>query len=70
MIRSAAISAPNAALPQPVVALSLNVLRRRVAALRLPDVGEVVLSLDKAAKTERDARRQGGPIRAGDHMRG
>ena len=36
----------------------------------LPDKVEVVLSLDKHAKRERDLRRSGGPIRAGDYMRG
>jgi hypothetical protein len=58
-----------AALPQLVVALSLNVLRQRVAAL-LPDKVEVVLSLDQLARRERDLRRSGGQSRPTDYMRG
>ena len=53
----------------PVTALSLNGLRRRIEALLLPDSVVVRLSLDRRARLERDARRNGGLIRAGDHAR-
>jgi hypothetical protein len=58
-----------AGLRQPVVALSLNGLQRKVEALMSPDEVVVLLSLDKAARTERDARRNGGQSRASDHAR-
>jgi hypothetical protein len=49
-------SAPE--LRQPVVALSLGGLRRRIEALMLPDDVHIVLQLDHAARLERDRRRQ------------
>jgi hypothetical protein len=48
-------SAPE--LRQPVTALSLGGLRRRVEALMLPDDVHIVLHLDRAARLERDRRR-------------
>ena len=50
----------------PVSALSLNGLRRRIEALLLPNNVVVLLSLDRAARMERDQRRRSGPSRAGD----
>jgi hypothetical protein len=44
----------------PVAALSLSMLRKRVAAALLPDDVEVILQLDRRARTERDQRRRGG----------
>ena len=41
----------------PVVALSLGGVRRKVEALMSPDEVIVVLSLDRAARLERDRRR-------------
>jgi hypothetical protein len=38
----------------PVVALSLNGLRRQIEALLVPEDAEVVLELDRAARPERD----------------
>jgi hypothetical protein len=49
-------SAPE--LRQPVVAVSLGGLRRRIEALMLPDDLRVVLQLDVPARRERDRRRQ------------
>ena len=49
-------SAPE--LREPVVALSLGGLRQRIEALMLPDDVHVVLHLDRAARRERDRRRQ------------
>jgi hypothetical protein len=51
-------SAPE--LRQPVTALSLGGLRRRIEALMLPDDPHVVLQLDVRARRERDRRRRGG----------
>jgi hypothetical protein len=51
-------SAPE--LRQPVTALSLGGLRRRIEALMLPDDVHIVLQLDRAARLERDRRRRGG----------
>jgi hypothetical protein len=48
-------SAPD--LRQPVTALSLGGLRRRIEALLLPDDPIITLSLDRAARRERDRRR-------------
>jgi len=48
-------SAPE--LRSPVVALSLDGLRRKVEALMSPDDVIVMLNLDKAARLERDRRR-------------
>jgi hypothetical protein len=45
-------------LRQPVLALSLGGVRRRVEALMLPDEPIVVLNLDRAARRERDERRR------------
>jgi hypothetical protein len=47
-------------LRQPVIALSLGGLRRKVEAAMLPDEVIVMLSLDKAARLERDRRRLNG----------
>jgi hypothetical protein len=44
-------------LHQPVVALSLGGLRRRIAALMLPDDVIITLNLDRTARLERDRRR-------------
>jgi hypothetical protein len=44
-------------LRQPVLALSLGGLRRRIEALMLPDDVIVMLNLDRAARLERDRRR-------------
>jgi hypothetical protein len=48
-------SAPE--LRQPVVALSLGGLRRRIEILMLPDDVVITLSLDRTARLERDRRR-------------
>jgi hypothetical protein len=56
-------SAPE--LQSPVIALSLGGLRRRVEALMSPDEVIVVLSLDRAARMERDRRRLNGRPRPG-----
>jgi hypothetical protein len=44
-------------LREPVLALSLGSVRRRVEALLLPEDPIVVLNLDRAARLERDRRR-------------
>jgi hypothetical protein len=54
-------SAPE--LRQPVVALSLGGIRRRIEAALLPDEPVVHLRLDRAARQERDQRRRGGEDR-------
>jgi len=48
-----------------VIALSLGGLRRKVEALMLPDEVIVMLSLDRAARLERDRRRLAGRPRPG-----
>jgi hypothetical protein len=55
-----------AELRQPVVALSLGGLRRRVEALMLPEDVIVVLELDRGARLERDRRRLTGWLRLGE----
>jgi hypothetical protein len=45
-------------LPAPIVALSLTVLRKRIEAALLTDDVVITLSLDRAARRERDRRRQ------------
>ena len=52
-------------LRQPVIALSLGGLRRRIEALMSPDEVIVTLNLDKAARLERDRRRLTGHPRPG-----
>jgi hypothetical protein len=52
-------------LRSPVIALSLGGLRRKIEALMLPDEVIVMLSLDKAARLERDRRRLNGQPRRG-----
>jgi len=52
--------ATAAELGTPVTALSLGGLRRRIEALMMSDKPQVILSLDRAARRERDRRRQGG----------
>jgi hypothetical protein len=52
-------SAPD--LRQPVTALSLGGLRRRIEALMLPDSVDVRLTLDRAAERERNRRRAAPP---------
>jgi len=52
-------------LQQPVIALSLGGLRRKVEAAMLPEDVIVTLSLDKAARLERDRRRLTGRPRPG-----
>jgi hypothetical protein len=54
-----------AGLHQPVVALSLGGLRRKVEAAMLPDDVIVMLSLDRTARLERDRRRLTGRPRPG-----
>jgi hypothetical protein len=49
-------SAPE--LRQPVIAVSLGGLRRRIEALMLPDNVNVQLILDRTAERERNRRRQ------------
>jgi hypothetical protein len=44
-------------LREPVVALSLGGIRRRIEALLLPDDVIIILNLDRAARLERDRRR-------------
>jgi hypothetical protein len=56
-------SAPE--LRQPVIALSLGGLRRKIEAAMLPDEVMVMLQLDKAARLERDRRRLTGRPRPG-----
>lgn len=56
-------SAPE--LRQPVVALSLGGLRRKVEIAMLPDEVVVLLSLDRTARLERDRRRLTGRPRRG-----
>ena len=56
-------SAPG--LLQPVIALSLSGLRRKIEALISPDEVIVTLNLDKAARLERDRRRLTGRARPG-----
>ncbi len=52
-------------LREPVLALSLGGVRRRVEALLLPDEPIVMLNLDRAARLERDRRRlKGRPVAA------
>ena len=45
-------------LRQPIVALSLSSLRRRIEATLMPDDVDVRLVLDRVARLERDRRRQ------------
>ena len=45
-------------LRQPVTALSLGGLRRRIEILMLPDDPIITLNLDRIAQRERDRRRQ------------
>jgi hypothetical protein len=45
-------------LAEPITALSLAVLRRRIEGRLLPDSIEVRLMLDRCARLERDRRRQ------------
>ena len=52
-------------LRQPVIALSLGGLRRRIEALISPDEVIVTLNLDRAARLERDRRRLTGRVRPG-----
>ena len=52
-------------LRQPVVALSLGGLRRKVEIAMLPDEAVVLLSLDRTARLERDRRRLTGRPRRG-----
>jgi hypothetical protein len=52
-------------LRQPVIALSLGGLRRRIEALMSPEEVIVTLNLDKAARLERDRRRLTGRARPG-----
>ncbi len=52
-------------LRQPVIALSLGGLRRRIEALMSPEEVIVTLNLDKAARLERDRRRLTGRPRPG-----
>jgi hypothetical protein len=48
-------SAPE--LREPVIALSLGGLRRKIETAMLPDDDVVILNLDRAARRERDRRR-------------
>jgi hypothetical protein len=47
-------------LPEPVTALSLAMLRKRVEAALMPEDPEVRLMLDRKARFERDQRHRGG----------
>ena len=55
--------ATHAKLPQPVIALSLTVLRARIGA-QLGGAERVHLKLDRAARAQRDEWRRGGAARA------
>ena len=57
--------ATHANLPQPVIALSLTVLRARLGA-QLGGTAQVRLKLDRLARAQRDDRRRGGAERASD----
>ena len=57
-------------LRQPIIALSLGGLRRRIEAMLMPDEVDLVLQLDRAARVERDRRRKGGEERSTDYRRG
>ena len=57
--------ATHAQLAEPVVALSLTVLRARIGA-QLGGAHNVRLKLDCAARAQRDERRRGGAERASD----
>ena len=50
----------------PVVALSLSRLRRRLEDAHAGEDVEIRLIHDKRARSERDQRRRGGALRAGD----
>jgi len=52
-------------LRQPVIALSLGGLRRKIESAMMPDEVVVMLNLDKAARLERDRRRLTGRPRPG-----
>jgi hypothetical protein len=57
-------------LAEPITALSLAVLRRRIEERLLPDTCEVRLMLDRKTRLERDRRRRrGGGFRPGDYAR-
>jgi hypothetical protein len=56
-------------LAEPITALSLAVLRRRIEERLLPDTVDVRLMLDRRARLEREQRRRGGEGRMGDHGR-
>jgi hypothetical protein len=56
-------------LAEPISALSLAVLRRRIEERLLPDSIDVRLILDRRARLERDQRRRGGEGRMGDYGR-
>jgi len=55
---------PN--LPQPVIALSLSVLRARIGAQLGRGSHDVRLKLDRAARLQREERRRGAAERATD----
>jgi hypothetical protein len=55
-------------LAEPITALLLAVLRRRIEERLLPDSVEVRLMLDRAARLERDQRRRGGVSRDSDSL--
>ena len=57
--------ARHASLREPVIALSLSVLRVRLGA-QLGGAERVRLKLDRAAREQRDLRRRGGAERASD----
>jgi hypothetical protein len=52
--------ATSTELREPVIALSLGGLRRKIESLMMPDTVELRLHLDHLATRERDARRWGG----------
>ena len=56
-------------LAEPITALSLALLRRRIEERLLPDSIEVRLMLDRRARHERDQRRRGGGPRPSDYAR-
>jgi hypothetical protein len=66
-VRGYVATHPN--LPQPVLALSLGVLRARIGAQLGHGSHDVRLKLDRAARAQRDERRRGAAACASDTRR-
>ena len=66
-VRGYVATHPN--LPQPVIALSLSVLRARIGAQLGRVSHNVRLKLERAARAQRDERRRGAAERATDTRR-